>query len=327
MLELARVGEPGVVANLAYTHSPAVRLALAQRRDGTWNGAMLSLAAPDDPNFVGVGTIPAVRRLLEYGWAADSPPLDRARRLLFRLLAEDTDPTYLFELRADAGDDEDLVRRGRLILREAAGAALAQMGLERDPRLRGAATRLLDRVAAYVRGATERVPGILPATAAPPSAHLLAMLAFMPTFRSEHQYEIDRVMAFLAEPAPSGAVRQHCGDRVVAQPHLVLGDPLAGRDALKKELPATLAWLETFARLGFLRKNDAWGRLLDQLLETRDTHGVWKRAVSIGSAASDPFVWPTFPLNDPAEPATWPADVTFRLALIARLAGRRVEIA
>jgi hypothetical protein len=334
-LELARVGDPATIANIAYANPSALRLAFSQRRDGTWHGAMLATPPVDDPTFAGVGTIPAARRLLEYGWAPDSPPLACARRILFRLLAEDTDPAYLFELRGDTGDDEDLVRRGRLLFREAAAATLAQMGFESDPRLRGAATRLLDRVSTWLRrpGVPERTPGerapaaVLPADAAPPSAHLLTMLAFMPHFRSEHQYEVDRLLAFLSDPPPTGLVRQQCGEKVIEQPHLLLGDPLGERDALKKHLPATLAWLEVFARAGFLRKNESWGRLLDQLLEMRDGNGVWKRAIPGAAAVRDPFVWPTFPLGDPAEASTWNADVTFRLALIARLAGRRVEIA
>ncbi len=334
-LELARVGDPTTVGNLAYAHAPALRLAVSQRRDGTWNGAMLATPPVDDATFAGIGTIPAVRRLLEYGWQADSPPLACARRLLFRLLAEDTDPAYLFELRDEAGGDEELVRRGRLVLREAAAATLAQMGFESDPRLRGAATRLLDRVSAWLRrpGAPERTPGerpraeVLPGDAAPPSSHLLTMLAFMPHFRSEHQWEVDRLFAYLSELPPAGPVRQKCGDRVVEQPHLLLGDPLGERDVQKKSLPTTLAWLELFARIGYLRRGESWGRLLDQLLEMRDGNGVWKRAIAGAAAVRDPFVWPTFPLGDPAEASTWNADVTFRLGLIARLAGRRVELA
>jgi hypothetical protein len=78
-------------------------------------------------DFTGVGTIPAVRRLLEYGWDRESPPLSHARRALFRLLAEDNDPAYLYEL-GPKSKDEDSVRRGRMLLREAAAAALAQAG-------------------------------------------------------------------------------------------------------------------------------------------------------------------------------------------------------
>jgi len=89
---------------------------------------MLSLPNNRAEHFEGIGTINAVRRLLEYGWDKDSPPLVHARRVLFRLLAEDEDADYLFELRGKTGLDEDLARRGRGILREAAAAALAQAG-------------------------------------------------------------------------------------------------------------------------------------------------------------------------------------------------------
>ena len=44
--------------------------------------------------------------------------------------------------------DETLVRRGRMLLREASAAALAQAGYESDPRLRGAARRIIDSGAA-----------------------------------------------------------------------------------------------------------------------------------------------------------------------------------
>ena len=105
------------------------------------------LAVPTrEERYDGVGTISAARRLLEYGWSRESPVLSRSRRLLFRLLAEDDDPAYLFEFEAKGRGDESMARRGRGILREAAAATLAQAGYESDPRLRGAARALtLDR--------------------------------------------------------------------------------------------------------------------------------------------------------------------------------------
>ena len=80
-----------------------------------------------------------------------------ARRPLFRLLAEDNDPDFLYELGAKATDDES-IRRGRRILRDAAGAALAQAGLEDDPRLRGAARRSLERIANFLRSPLAQMP-------------------------------------------------------------------------------------------------------------------------------------------------------------------------
>src|SRR5439155_18668179 len=123
---------------LSFTHRPALTLALTQAPDGIWANSMLGTPSARSSTFEGVGTINAVRRLLEYGWDKDSPPLVHARRVLFRLLAEDEDPDWLFEL-GNKNQDEDLVRRGRAILREAAGAALAQAGYEDDPPRRGVA--------------------------------------------------------------------------------------------------------------------------------------------------------------------------------------------
>jgi hypothetical protein len=80
---------------LPYAYKPAIELALSQQADGTWNHNMLAIPTSRTERYKGVGTISAVRRLLEYGWDRESPPLLQARRVLFRLLAEDDDPTYL----------------------------------------------------------------------------------------------------------------------------------------------------------------------------------------------------------------------------------------
>jgi hypothetical protein len=69
---------------------------------------MLTLPSARGENFEGIGTISAVRRLLEYGWDKDTPPLTHARRVLFRLLAEDQDPEYLFEFGGINATDEDM---------------------------------------------------------------------------------------------------------------------------------------------------------------------------------------------------------------------------
>jgi hypothetical protein len=159
MTEVARLsaGEAEKVAALPFTHKPALLLAVQQSPDGTWAGGMLSVPKGKGGPFEGVGTIPAVRRLMEYGWNKDTPPLLHARRILFRLLAEDDDPAFLFELR-QSGMDEDASKRGRALLREAAAATLAQAGYEGDPRLRGAARRILNRMADYLRSPLARSP-------------------------------------------------------------------------------------------------------------------------------------------------------------------------
>src|SRR5579862_8857141 len=192
--EVARLSPPNV-GDLPYAWAPALRLAMTQQADGRWGRTMLAVPSARAGHFDGVGTISAVRRLLEYGWDREAPPLVRVRRLLFRLLAEDDDPAFLFEF-AGKPQEEDMARRGRAILREAAASALAQAGYELDPRLRGAARRIIERINAYLktlpvagmRPAWVRVGNrqVLPPEAAPPSMHAIVMLAFMPQFRSEY---------------------------------------------------------------------------------------------------------------------------------------------
>ena len=145
---------------LAYAYTPALTLAVAQSRDGIWNGSMLEVPSSRAEHFERVGTISAFRRLLEYGWNKDAPPLLRTRRVLFRLLAEDNDPAYLFELAPRDDEDGNIAHRGRSILREAAASALAQAGYEGDPRLRGAASRILDRIDSFLRSPLSHKPWV-----------------------------------------------------------------------------------------------------------------------------------------------------------------------
>src|SRR6266850_1812332 len=235
LVEVARA--PGLDANavssLPLTHRPALTLAAQQATDGTWNQSMLTLPSGRAENFEGVGTIMAVRRLLEYGWDKDTPPLVRARRVLFRMLAEDNDPDYLFEMGGKAAKDEDLSKRARGILREAAAATLAHAGYEGDPRLRGAAHRIVDRIANYLRSPLAEKPfvrignqHVLPAEAAPPSMYALAMLAYMPLFRSERHEAVELLYTHLTQSQPRQETVQLIGEKIVAQPHLVMGDLL-----------------------------------------------------------------------------------------------------
>jgi hypothetical protein len=332
--EVARLGDrigPNLIA-LPYTYRPALMLALQQGIDGTWNRSMLSLPSTRSDSFEGVGTINAVRRLLEYGWDRDSPPLIHARRALFRLLAEDTDAEYLYEL-SSRNQDEDMIRRGRAILREAAGAALAQAGYEDDPRLRGVARRVLERVAGFIRSPLSQKPWIrvgnqhvLAGEAAPPSAYALVMFAYMPLFRTENHEAMDRLYQYLTQPLPRQEALQLCGRKVMSQPHLVLGDHLPNRNAADADVPSAIVWLELMARLGFLRRNENWLRLFDRFLDDRDGNGVWHPHKGMAAPRSaSPFVWPTYPLESALSGDERWTDATFRLGLIARILGRPIE--
>lgn len=332
--EVARLGDQvgDRLAALPYTYRPALMLALQQRTDGTWNHAMLGLPPVRSDRFEGVGTINAVRRLVEFGWDKDSPPLLLARRPLFRLLAEDNDPEFLYEL-AGKANDEDSIRRGRTILREAAGAALAQAGYEGDPRLRGAARRVLERIAAFLRSPLAQKPWtrvgnqhVLAAEAAPPSMYALIMFAHMPLFRTEHHEAMDRLYHFLKQPQPRQEALQLVGKRVVSQPHLVLGDHLPNRNVADEDVASALTWLELMARLGFLRRNENWSKLFDRFLDDRDDQGVWHPHRGMAAVRSaNPFVWPAYPLERALSGDERWTDATFRLGLIARILGRPIE--
>ena len=319
---------------LAYAYEPALALALGQSPDGIWNRSMLDVPGPRADHFEGVGTINAFRRLLEYGWDKEAPPLLRARRVLFRLLAEDADPAFLFELAPTGDDDGDVARRGRAILREAAAFALAQAGYEGDPRLRGAATRILDRVDAFLRSPLVHKPWVrvgnkqvLAAEAAPPSIYALGMLAHMPLFRNERHVQVDRILQYISQPQPRQELMQLCGSKILAQPHLVLGDLLPNRNVADADVPFALAWLELMARIGFLRRNDGWAKLFERFLDDRDRDLVWHPHKGMAMPRSaNPFVWPAFPLEQMSSGDERWTDVTFRLGLIARLSGRPLEL-
>lgn len=321
-------------AALAYGHEAALWLAMTQSIDGGWNQSMFSLPTAKQTHGAGVGTMHAVRRLLEFGWDKESPPLVQARRLLFRLLAEDNDPKYLFELAPTKGATVESNRRSRLILREASAALLAQAGYEQDPRLRGAARRLVERAGNYLKSPLAAKPWVrvgnkqvLHADATPPSTWLLWMLSFMPHFRAEHHEHVELIYHHLTQPMPRQEPVQMIGDKLLLQPHLVLGDELPHRNAVEADIPKALQWLELMARMGFLKRNENWLKMFDRFLDDRDSQGVWHpHKGSSAPRTTNPFAWGMFPLEPPgAGDERW-VDVTFRIGLIARLAGRPIAL-
>ena len=335
MTEVARLSEPSPrdIDWLPLSHRPALKLAVAQTRDGMWSHSILSAPSKQSSDFAHVGTIPAVRRLAEYGWSAESPPLILARRLLFRLLAEDNDPAFTFELGSKTRDD-DMVRRARGVFREAAAATLAQAGYENDPRLRGAARRILERVVNYLNSPLGEKPWmrvgnthVLAPESAPPSIYTLTMLAHMPIFRHEHFSEVERIYDWITQPLPRQEALQLFGKKMVPQPHLIMGDVLPHRNAVEADVPFALMWLETMARLNFLRRNEGWMKLYERFVDDRDRSGVWHpHKGSDRPLTTHPWAWSTFPLDDGAGQESKFADVTFRIGLIGRLLGREIEL-
>lgn len=336
MVEVAKLADPSSngLSNLPYTFDRALRLAMTQSADGIWNGSMLTLPPQRGPEFEHVGTVHAVRRLLEYGWDKDSPPVFHARRMLFRLLAEDDDPALLHEFAPAAGKkvEPETLKFTRQILREAAGAALAQAGFEADPRLRGAARRTLDRITDFLRSPLAEKPWIrignkqvLALEAFPPSIWALHMLAHMPLFRSEHYEGMELLYRWLSRPLPRQALVQQVGKKLLPTPLHVMGDHLPHRNAVEEDVPAALAWLELYARFGFLRRNESWLKLFDRFIEDCGNDGVWHPHKGMSMPrTSNPWVWASYPLEPShAGNERW-TDVTFRVGLIARLSGRTI---
>lgn len=320
---------------MAYAYPPALRLALAQSSEGTWNSAMLNPPSAGGDGVAGVGTIMAVRRLLEYGWDKESPPMVSARRLLFRLLAEDSDPSFLFELSPKARYDEDLAAFNRQILREASAATLAQAGYEADPRLRGVTKRILDRTLEFLVSPLAEKPfvrvgnkQVLAADACPPSIFTLHLLSHLPLIRTENHTAIEAIYRWISQPWPRQEAIQIVGDQLVPVPHLVLGDMLPHRNALDADVPAGVMWLEVMARMGFLKRNEMWSKMFERLLDDRGRDGVWHphNKGTVAPTTTNPYVWPTFPLDQPTEGDERWTDLTFRLGLIAKLSGRPIEL-
>ncbi len=323
---------------LPYTFKPALELALSQSGDGVWNDAMLTAPSARSEGFEDVGTVHAVRRMLEYGWDKDSPPVYQARRILFRLLAEDDDPALLFEFAPNPGAktkfEEEMRLMARQTLREAAGAALAQAGFEADPRLRGAARRTLDRMMEFLKSPVGAKPWIrignrqvLSPDAFAPSIYALQMLAHMPLFRSEHYEGMELLYRWLTRPLPRQEQMQVVGKKIVSVPLLVMGDRLPHRNAVEDDVPAALAWIELMARLGFLRRNDNWSKMYERFVDDCGRDGVWHPHKGLAMPrSSNPWVWSSYPLEPSrAGDERW-ADMTFRIGLIARLSGRPIDL-
>lgn len=324
------------LANLPYTFAPAITLAMLQSADGIWNDSMLTVPPQRGGEFDQVGTVQAVRRLVEYGWDKDSPPIYHARRILFRLLAEDDDPTLLFDLAPPASRkmDAEQLSFTRRTIREAAAAALAQAGFESDPRLRGAANRILERIFEFLRSPLAEKPWIrvgnkqvLAPEAAPPSVFALHMLAHMPLFQNEHYEELEALYRWLSHPLPRQDQVQLMGKKMVDVPTYVLGDQLPHRNAVEADVPAALGWLELVARLGFLRRNDGWMKLHERFIDDCGRDGVWHPHKGMSMPRSSyPWCWAMYPLEPSHSGDERWTDVTFRVGLIARISGRPINI-
>ncbi len=331
IVELGKL-KPAIDAQTVTLIQPsALHCAVTMNLDGTWGGRLFPVAgaAPQSATFS------AVRHLLECGWDKDSPPLAVARRFLFRLLAMDEDPTMLFELASEAGDNKELAKRLRANIRTEAAALLAQAGYERDPRVRGAAIRATQRVMDYLRSPLAAKPWIrvgnrqvLDAAAAPPTMSFLRMAAFMPELRTEYHMGMELLGKHLMQPEPRQEPVQQIEGALVNVPNAILGDRLPHRNAVEADIPAALHWLEMMVRLGVFRRHEPWIKMFERFVESADRYGVWhpmKGEDMPTSTSAELIGWYPLEAQSTEGERRW-SDVTLRVSLIAKLIGRDLNL-
>jgi hypothetical protein len=153
------------------------------------------------------------------------------------------------------------------------------------------------------------------------------MLAHMPIFRHEHFTAVERIYDWITQALPRQEVLQLYGKKMVPQPHLIMGDVLPHRNAVEADVPFALVWLETMARLNFLRRNEGWMKLYERFVDDRDRAGVWHPHKGLERpTTTNPWAWSAFPLDDGTGPESKWTDVTFRIGLIGKLLGREIEL-
>jgi hypothetical protein len=302
-----------------------------QKDDGVWGANILGLGPAKAQGIKDVGTVAQYRHLLELGVPREERAFRLADRVLFRLLSRDDDPALLYEFHKAGKSNPALALWARELMREGATAALAQAGHAEDPRVRGAAHRIATNVSQFLRSDLADKPilrkgsrNILHPDAHPPTLFAMATVAFMPNLQRERAGFVDRLAAFLARPAPKKTYVITAGRKVLKPVFHVLGDPLqTDASGNPKDLPFALHWIELLARTNMLRATPTAQRVLARLLKDCDEDGVWTprnlRALPRSSSGVAGFA---FPLEvEGRAPEKRKADVTFRLALIARLAG------
>ena len=165
--------------------------------------------------------------------------------------------------------------------------------------------------------------------AAPPSWWSLAMLSAMPGLQRERGGFVERLGQYLAQPAPSRSYMIPIGSKTMKPTHVLLGDPIElDSKGQLKDVPLALHYIELLAGMGQTQLLAAPNTVMafQRLLEDLDAGGVWhpKNLRSQPKAASPVsyHCWPLAP--DDGGLTARQADITFRLALIAKMrAGSR----
>lgn len=305
-----------------------------QKDTGVWGGNLLGLAASPKDGIKDVGTIPQYRRLLQLGLSKAARPYKLADRVLFRLLSRDDDPFLQFEFAKLAKDSQPAGEWAREHMREAA-AALAEAGYIEDPRLRGAAHKIASSVSAFLRSPLAEKPyirsgakTILNPEAHPPTWYSVAMIAAMPNLQRERAGFTERLGQYLGTPMSKKAFVWQIGKRVHKPELLLLGDPIvADAKGNAKDVPLALHFIELLARISALHTNPVATKVLARLTSECDEQGVWRpKSLKAAPKATHKITYHTYPVHlESKAPDSRVVDVSFRLALIARLLGWPLE--
>ena len=312
-------------------YAPGRQVVKKQKDTGVWGGNLLGVAPNKSAGIKDVGTIQQYLRLVELGWAIESRPIKLGSRLLFRLLSRDPDPKLLFEYAKYAFSEPGVEPWVRELVREAAAAALARSGFGEDPRVRGAAHSAATQVSTFLRSELAAQPlvksgsaWVLHPQATPPTIFTVALLAYLPSVQRERAGLIERLGTYLAQPAAKKPFGILCGKKVLKQNVVLLGDPLkVGATGQTDDLPFALYWLELMGRIGALRFSTTAPKLWARLVKECDSEGVWKpRNLRAFPKRVLPWSYHMFPLEGDAKSVeARQVDVTFRMALVARLSG------
>jgi len=317
---------------------PAARqIAKKQKDTGVWGGNLLGVSPNKTAGIKDVGTIHQYRRLVELGWPQESRPLKLGGRLLFRLLSRDADPKLLFEFQKFGASEPGVEPWIREIVREAAATALAHAGYGEDPRVRGAAHRIANSVSQFLRSELVEDPlvkvsraWVLNPKAYPPTIFSVALLAMLPAVQRERAGLVERLGAYLAQPPSKRSFGVLCGKKVLKPAFVLLGDPLkVSASGQPDDLPLALYWMETLARLGVLQHSASVARIWSRLERDCDERGVWSpKNLRTMPRRIAPWSYHAFPLQGDAKTVeSRQVDVTFRMSLIARLAGWDISTA
>lgn len=327
-------------ALLQLVQSPEVSAVTTRQADnGTWGDNFLAFQPSERDDIQEVGTVAQYRRLVQLGVPNTTRPFRLADRILFRTLSRDDDPELLGEFADAASDEPRGTEAFRSLIREGACAALAEAGRDADPRLRGASHKILSSVSAFLRSPLAEDPFIkkgggfqLHPDATPPTWWSLAMLAAMPALQRERAGFLDRLGQYLAQPAPDRSYMAAIGSYTMKPIHVLLGDPIeldARAKGMPKDIPLALHYVELLAGMGGAQlaaaPNASQGFM--RLLEDVDTDGIWHpKNLRSQPKAATPLTYHCWPLApDDGELASRQADITFRLACIAKRLGWQLE--